>query len=161
MSKARDLADLGTNTGVVVTETSTDTLTNKTISGSSNTLSAIAQSSVTNLTTDLAAKSDLNLTKNTQTASYTLVLADNGKHVEMNVASANNLTVPQNSSVAFPVGSQILVTQLGAGQTTLVADTNVTIRSNGAKLKLVGQYAQATLVKRDTNEWIVSGNLSA
>lgn len=56
MAKARDLANLGSNTGAVVTETSTDTLTNKTISGASNTLSAIDQASVTNLTTDLSAK---------------------------------------------------------------------------------------------------------
>ena len=39
---------------------------------------------------------------NVQTASYTLVAADAGKAVEMDVASANTLTVPPNSSVAFP-----------------------------------------------------------
>ncbi|MFZ4745198.1 MAG: hypothetical protein ACOYL0_16450, partial [Limnohabitans sp.] len=41
---------------------------------------------------------------NRQTASYTLVLGDRGKLVESNVASANNITVPLNSSVAFPIG---------------------------------------------------------
>lgn len=97
---------------------------------------------------------------NAQTASYTLALTDAGKQVEMNVATANNLTVPPNSSVAFPVGTQILVTQIGAGQTTLVAGSGVTIQSNGAKLKLTGQYAQATLIKRATDTWIVSGNLT-
>ena len=97
---------------------------------------------------------------NTQTASYTLVLADKGKTVEMNVGSANNLTIPANASVAFPVGSYINVSQFGAGQTTLVEDTGVTIRRR-VGLKLTGQYALATLYKRATNEWVAGGDLSA
>jgi hypothetical protein len=55
-----------------------------------------------------------------KTASYTLVLTDAYKAIEMNVASANNLTVPPNSSVAFPTGTQLIVIQTGAGTTTLV-----------------------------------------
>ncbi|WP_336802512.1 hypothetical protein [Kaistia sp. MMO-174] len=99
---------------------------------------------------------------NTQTGTtYTLVLSDKGKVVEMNNASANTLTVPPNSSVAFPVGSWIDLRQLGAGQTTIAAGSGVTIRSYGTKLKLTGQYAGATLVKRSTDEWTLDGNLSA
>lgn len=97
---------------------------------------------------------------NTQTASYTLVLADAGKIVEMNVATANNLTVPQNSSQAFAVGTVIEVVQYGAGQVTFVPDTNVTLRSSDAKLKLTGRYSGATLYKRATNEWVIVGDLS-
>jgi hypothetical protein len=98
---------------------------------------------------------------NRQTASYTLVIGDEGKLVETNVASANNLTVPPNSSVAFPVGTQILVSQYGAGQTTIVAGSGVTLRSSGTKLKLSAQYAMATLIKIATDEWMLSGDLSA
>lgn len=98
---------------------------------------------------------------NTQTASYTLVLADAGKAVEMNVASANNLTIPPNSSVAYPVGTVITISQVGAGQTTLVAGAGVTLQSNGSKLKITGQYGEVSLRKRATDTWIVSGLLSA
>lgn len=99
---------------------------------------------------------------NAQTGTaYTLVLTDANKNVEMNNASANTLTVPPNSSVALPVGSTILITQTGAGQTTIAADAGVTINSNGSKLKLSGQWAQATLFKRATDTWVVSGNLTA
>lgn len=99
---------------------------------------------------------------NTQTGTtYTLVLTDKGKVVERNNASANTLTVPPNSSVAFPVGSWIDLRQMGAGQTTVTPGAGVTIRSNGAKLKLTGQYAGATLMKRATDEWTIDGNLSA
>ena len=98
---------------------------------------------------------------NEQTASYTLVLTDSGKSVEMNNASANNLTVPANSSVAFPTGTQILVVQIGAGQTTLVADSGVTINSKDGNLKLSAQWCAVTLIKRATDTWIAVGDLTA
>lgn len=98
---------------------------------------------------------------NRQTASYTLVITDHNKVVEMNVASANNLTVPLNATVAFTVGTVIEVLQYGAGQTTIVATGGVTLRSSGAKLKLSAQYAAASLRKIATDEWAVAGELSA
>jgi len=101
------------------------------------------------------------ITTNRQTASYTLVLGDADKLVEMNVATANNLTVPPNSSVAFATGTQILLAQYGAGQTTIVAGSGVTIRSNGSKLKLNVQYSGATLIKIDTDEWYLFGDIVA
>lgn len=99
--------------------------------------------------------------QNTPTASYTLVFADAGKVVEMNVAAANNLTVPPNSSVAFPVGTIIEVVQLGVGQTSIVAGSGVTIRSPGGKLKLTSQYSSVSLRKRATNEWVLNGDVTA
>lgn len=110
--------------------------------------------------TALDAKTNKLIVANRQTASYTLVLSDADKLVEMNVGSANNLTVPLNSSVAFATGTQILLAQYGAGQTTIVATSGVTIRSNGAKLKLNVQYSGATLIKIDTNEWYLFGDIA-
>lgn len=118
-------------------------------------------SSQTDLQTSLDAKTPKLITTNRQTASYTLVLSDADKLVEMNVASANNLTVPLNSSVAFPTGTQILLAQYGAGQTTVVATSGVTIRSNGGKLKLNVQYSGATLIKIGTDEWYLFGDIVA
>jgi hypothetical protein len=111
--------------------------------------------------TALDAKTNKLITTNRQTASYTLVLSDADKLVEMNVGSANNLTVPLNSSVAFSTGTQILLAQYGAGQTTVVATSGVTIRSNGAKLKLNAQYSGATLVKIAENEWYLFGDIAS
>lgn len=96
-----------------------------------------------------------------QTASYTLVLSDAGKMVTMTNASANNLTVPPNSSVAFPVNTRIDLLQYGAGQTTVVAGAGVTIYSSGSKLKLTGQYSGASLWKKATNTWVLVGDISA
>jgi hypothetical protein len=100
------------------------------------------------------------VTANRQTASYTLVLGDAGLVVEMNVAGANNLTVPLNSTVAFPTGTIIELLQYGAGQTTVVATGGVTIRSSGGKLKLTGQYSGASLRKIATDEWSLVGDIA-
>lgn len=97
---------------------------------------------------------------NAQAASYTLVLTDKDKLVEMSVGSANNLTVPPNSSVAFPVGSQVRILQTGAGQTTVVAGSGVTVNATPG-LKLRTQWASATLIKRATDTWVLVGDLSA
>ena len=113
-----------------------------------------------NAQTQIDSKTNKLITTNRQTASYTLVLSDADKLVETNVASANNLTVPLNSSVAFATGTQILLAQYGAGQTTIVATSGVTIRSNGAKLKLNAQNSGATLVKIAENEWYLFGDIA-
>jgi hypothetical protein len=94
-----------------------------------------------------------------QSASYTLVLADKAKVVEMGVGSANNLTVPLNASVAFPVGTQIHIVQTGSGQTTVVATGGVTINT-ATTLKLRAQWSAATLVKRAENTWVLVGDLA-
>lgn len=108
-----------------------------------------------------AVPSSSTVTFNRQTSSYTLALSDAGKMVEMNVGTANNLTVPLNSSIAFPIGTQIDVTQYGAGQTTFVATAGVTIRSTNGWLKMNAQYGAATLVKVGTDEWYLFGNINA
>ena len=97
---------------------------------------------------------------NKEGTSYTLVLADLNRLVEMEDGSANNLTIPPNSSVAFPVGSIIYISQLGAGQTTVVPGSGVTLRSSGGKTKLAAQYAMGRLIKRGTNEWYLSGDIT-
>ena len=100
-------------------------------------------------------------TYNRQTTSYSLVLTDAGKIVETNSASANNVTIPLNSSVAFAIGTEITIMQYGSGQTTIVATSGVTLRSNSGYIKIASQYTGVTLLKVGTNEWYVIGNLTA
>jgi hypothetical protein len=90
--------------------------------------------------------------------SETLVLSDAGKRVTMDNASANTLTVPPHSSVAFPVGVQIPVQQIGAGQTTLAAGAGVTINSSGGLLNLSGQWAFGMLIQDATDVWTFTGD---
>lgn len=92
--------------------------------------------------------------------SYTLQLSDAFKMVAMSSGSANAVTVPTNADVPFPVGTRIDLSQDGTGQTSVAADTGVTIRSPES-MKLRKQWAKATLIKRDTNTWDLEGNLEA
>ena len=153
MTKARDLANASTALSAVsATELGyVDGVT-----------SAIQTQLDTKLATATAATTyaPLNLVTSAQTASYTLVLADAADIVEVSNASANNLTVPLNSSVAFPVGTQINILQTGAGQTTVVATGGVTINATPG-LKLRAQWSSATLIKRAENTWVLVGDLSA
>lgn len=98
---------------------------------------------------------------NNPLTSYTLVLSDAGKLVQPHSASANNLTIPPNSSVAFPIGTQILVVQVGAGQVTLVGGSGVSIESKDGNKKLSAQFSAVTLIQRATDVWLAIGDLTA
>jgi hypothetical protein len=100
------------------------------------------------------------LTQNQQSGtSYTLTLTDAGKLVELNNASAISLTVPLNSSVAFPVGTQIHLLQTGAGQVNVSGGGIALNATPGTKLRT--QWSSATLIKRATDTWVLIGDLTA
>jgi hypothetical protein len=106
------------------------------------------------------------LTLNSQTATYTVVLADNKNTlVTMNVATANDFLIPTNASVAFPIGSVINVVQTGVGKTTIeaVSSGTTTISSTGATAaapELRAQFSAASCVKVATDSWIILGDIA-
>lgn len=105
-----------------------------------------------------------NITINTQTGTtYTTVLADNGKLVTLANSASIAVTIPPNSSVAYPVGAQINLAQFGAGQVTISGGSGVTVVSTGATAsspKLRVQYATATAIQTSTNNWLVVGDIA-
>ena len=104
----------------------------------------------------------INISINPQTVAYELVLADNGKMVEVSSASAVTLSIPTNANQAFATGAQITILQTSTGQVTIAATTPGTTTVNGTPgLKLRGQWSSATLFKRAANLWVVMGDLSA
>jgi hypothetical protein len=126
----------------VATLTGTQTLTNKTLTDPK-----------------------INLAFDAETASYTAVLANNNQVVTMDNGSANIFSIPTNASVAFPIGTQINVLQIGAGQTTIQAVTSgtTTIQSTGttgAAPKLRTRYSAATCLKAGTDLWYVFGDIA-
>lgn len=98
------------------------------------------------------------VTINSQTSSYTVVTSDKDKVIELNSGSANTITVPLDLNV--PDGTQLDILQVGAGQTTIVAASGVTINATPG-LKLRTQWSGATLRKRGTNLWVLVGDLTA
>ncbi len=97
---------------------------------------------------------------NLQTSSYTLVLGDAGRAIDVNSASSSTVTVPPNTSVAFPTGTVIEVCRYGTGAVTIAAGAGVTLRSRGSLTSIGAQYSSASLRKRATDEWILVGDLS-
>jgi hypothetical protein len=106
-------------------------------------------------------------TINAQTGTtYTFVLTDaNNTLVTASNASAQTYSIPTNANVAYPIGAQINIIAIGAGQVTIQAVTSgtTTVLSNGATAaapKLRVQYSSATLVKVGTDTWYVIGDLA-
>lgn len=156
---------LSINTAITADLTTAQTLTNKTIDASTNTLTGVATLTGTQTLTNKTLTSPLiNLGINAQTGTtYTTVLADNGKLTTLTNASAIAVTIPPNSSVAYPVGAQINMAQLGAGQVTVSGGSGVTIVSTGATAsapKARAQYSTLTAVQTSTDNWLVMGDIS-
>jgi hypothetical protein len=97
---------------------------------------------------------------NAQTSAYTTVLGDRDKLVEVSSATGVTLTIPENASVAYPVGTSIDILQTGAGQVTIAGAVGVTVNATPG-LKLRTQWSSATMFKRAENTWVVYGDLSA
>jgi hypothetical protein len=117
------------------------------------------------LTNKTLTDAKINLGFDAETASYTAVLANNSQVVTMSNASANIFSIPTNASVAFPIGTQINVLQIGAGQTTIQAVTSgtTTIQSTGAAPAaplLRARYSAATCLKAGTDLWYVFGDIA-
>jgi hypothetical protein len=92
---------------------------------------------------------------------YTIGTADVGKLITLSNVAAQAITIPANSSVAFAIGDQVNFMNLSTGTATFAAGGTAVIRSAGAKLKLSTQYAVCTVLKIDTDAWVMVGNVSA
>jgi len=104
---------------------------------------------------------------NAQTGTtYTFVLTDaDNKLVTASNASAQTYSIPTNASVAFPIGTQLNLIQIGAGQVTVSAATpgTTTVVSTGATSaspKCRAQYSAISLIKRDTDSWYAIGDIA-
>jgi hypothetical protein len=109
---------------------------------------------------NILANSLVAVTAQTGTA-ITAGTADVGKLVTLSNVAAQTVTIPANSSVAFAIGDQVNFMNLSTGTATFVAAGTAVIRSAGSKLKLADQYAVCTVLKIDTDAWVMLGNLKA
>lgn len=100
---------------------------------------------------------------NVQTGTaYVAVLSDAGSLVTMNNAAANTFTVPPNSSVAYPIGTTLIIRQKGAGQTTIVEGSGVTVVPAVSKGLIISEQGEwASLIKEGTDAWSAAGGLKA
>jgi hypothetical protein len=90
---------------------------------------------------------------------YTIALTDAGYLITTSSGSAVTVSIPTDATTNFPVGTQILVMQLGLGQVTASAVTPGTTSVNSKNgTKTSGQYAVISLIKVAANSWVVGGD---
>ena len=118
-------------------------------------------------TQNTAATYDPNIVTNSQVGTtYTIQASDAQKLVTLNNASSIAVTIASNATQSLPVGTQVTISQYGAGQVTVVGASSpnpVTIVSTGATSsspKLRTQYSTATLIQTTTDNWLVVGDIS-
>lgn len=91
---------------------------------------------------------------------YGFILTDDGKIIEKLDSAGVTVTIPADSSVNFPVGTQIILIQTGAGQTSISGSVGVVVNGTpGTKLRT--QFSSALCLKRAANLWVVLGDLAA
>lgn len=96
------------------------------------------------------------LPQNSQTASYTLALSDAGKHISI---TTGGVVIPANGSVAFPIGTTIVVFN-NSGSNQTISITTDTLRQAGTAntgSRTLAQYGLATCVKVSSTVWVISG----
>jgi hypothetical protein len=135
-----------------VTLTGTQTLTNKTISGADNTLTVDGTDAV----------GFRNIPQNSQSAAYTLVLADAGKHIfhPSTDANARTYTIPANSSVAYPIGTALTFINMTSQVVTIAITTDTMYLSSVGTTgsRSLAQYGSATAIKMTSTTWLISGS---
>lgn len=92
------------------------------------------------------------------TGSYTIVAADAGEHIYS--TATRTITIPANSSVAFPVGTAISFVA-ASGTTVTIAITSDTLLLAGPGTtgsRTLAPFGMATALKITSTSWIISGN---
>lgn len=95
----------------------------------------------------------------TPSISYSLTLSDEGAFTYFTGATATTMFLPTSGSQAFPIGCHIDFAQVGAGKITVTPAGGVTLYATPSTV-LRAQGSAATLIKLDTNTWILVGDLA-
>jgi hypothetical protein len=150
----------------VTTATNTQTLTNKTLTSPILTTPVLGTPSSGTLSACTVDGTDAvgfrNIPQNSQSAAYTLVLADAGKHIFHPVAdnNARTFTIPANSSVAYPIGTAITFINMAAASVTIAitSDTLTLSPAGTTGSRTLAQNGSATCIKITSTQWLISGS---
>ena len=136
----------------LVSEVGAATLTNKVISGATNTLTVDGTNAV----------GFRNIPQNSQSAAYTLVLADAGKHIlhPAGDASTRTFTIPANASVAYVIGTAVTFINMTSQVVTIAITSDTMYLSDAGTTgsRSLAQYGSATAIKITATNWVISGS---
>jgi len=149
-----------------VTPTGTETLTNKTLTSPTLTTPVLGTPSSGTLSSCTVDGTDavgfLNIPQNSQSAAYTLVLADAGKHIfhPSTDANARTYTIPANASVAYAIGTAITFINMTSQVVTIAITTDTMYLSSAGTTgsRSLAQYGSATAIKMTSTTWLISGS---
>lgn len=94
-------------------------------------------------------------------ASYEPALDDAGKTITFDSTSPTTVTILPNSSRPFPLGTRFDVLRMNTGAVTFVQGSGVTILSKNSNKNIASRWSGATIIKTDTNTWVLIGDLIA
>jgi hypothetical protein len=151
--------------GTIVGTTDTQTLTNKTLTSPTLTTPVLGTPSSGTLSSCTVDGTDAvgfrNIPQNAQTGSYTMVLADSGKHIFHAVgAGAATYTIPANGSVAYPIGTALTFVNLSSTSISIAITTDTMYLSFAGTTgtRTLAQYGSATAIKVTSTVWLISGS---
>ena len=146
------LSNSPTLTGTVVLPSNTS------IGDVSNTEISYLDGVTSSIQTQINSKENKNVSINSQTESYTIVLSDASKIILIDSSSANTLNIPADATLDFPVGTRMEIVQAGTGQTIISPESGVTVNSFGESLALPGQWSSARIIKVSADQWLLLTN---
>ena len=152
--------------GDIVGTSDTQTLINKTLTSPTLTTPVLGTPSSGNLSNCTVDGTDSvgfrNIPQNSQSAAYTCVLADAGKHIlhPSSDANARTFTIPANSSVAYPIGTAITFVNMTSQVVTIAITTDTMYLSSAGTTgsRSLAQYGSATALKISSTSWLISGS---
>lgn len=97
----------------------------------------------------------------TKIANHTIELSDAGRTISVDSAASVTITIPLNSSASFAVGSRLDIVRVNTGDVLISPAVGVTLNSKNNNRRIAARYSGATLIKLDTNSWILIGDLTA
>jgi hypothetical protein len=150
----------------LVGKATTDTLTNKTLTSPTLTTPVLGTPSSGTLSSCTVDGTNgvgyINIPQNSQSAAYTLVAADAGKHIfhPSGDANARTFTIPANSSVAYPIGTAITFINMTSQVVTIAITTDTMYLSSAGTTgsRSLAQYGSATAIKITSTTWLISGS---
>jgi hypothetical protein len=103
----------------------------------------------------------LGMPQNSKSASYTLLIGDIGKHIYV-TATGQTITIPANSSVAYPIGTTVTFIAGPSATTVSIAITTDTMylagSSNTTGTRTLAAYGMATAIKVAATTWYINGS---